>query len=707
MRKLTYLFLFILPFYSCGQNLDFLVPAPVAYDTDFQTYLTAVEATGVNLTPAQETAQNSFVLALKSAGLWTRMKTGYLFFNGSLEAGRINLKNPATYQTTVTSEVFYISASGVRSNGNDSYINQPFTGNEYANIQTDLTTISYINDGSSVPPSALTYGALPAGSLAHGVRTTSAAANYIGLYPRFSKDNDGYRYQSGGSNLFTSSTNRGLYVTTYNGTQTVIYKDGTKSSTNSTPATPTIAANRFILSNNNATTNGGASPSSFFDRVVSVDFLFDRFTDADELAFRNAFTTYILPLIDQTTPTRLLGWSSHCWFARDKAVYHSGSGKSFFGSVHNATQPLANYSQTIFELIHATGELKRFKLGTSNQQDDHNEPAILIRASDSRLVATYAEHGGAVIRWRISTNATDASAWGSESTLDPAGTGIRRYTYPSIFQVVNGDIYIFFRDQSLAGGEESQWAYIKSTNNGVTFSGYTQFSDFTYANAAQDPTNKDKIHFLVSEHPGDGNDPNQIGHFYFDASDGTFRKSDGTNVTANIPLAVANVTVIQSNALPIQCWIGDLIVDATGKPRATYTIIPNETTSLIKTEYYTEWTGTEWTTPHLLHTSATHYMETGGAPITSKWYSPGQCFDRGNPDRIIASKEVNGVCEIHVLTRVSSSSFTTVQKTFNSTYDQWRPFTTAAPDNNVFWMNKIDYRDWINAYYQELIIATY
>lgn len=394
--------------------------------------------------------------------------------------------------------------------------------------------------------------------------------------------------------------------------------------------------------------------------------------------------------------------TSHCWFARDKAVYHSGSNKTFFGQVHGPNN--STYRQYICQLDHATGIITKFQLGTVTEKDDHNEPSILIRASDSKLIAVYTEHSGSTIRWRISTNALDVSAWGSENTVDP--NAANSFTYPSIFQVTGGDIYIFFRDADVS---TSRWSYIKSTNNGTSFSGYTTYSAFTYNNAAQDPTNANIIQFVASEHPGDGDNPNYIVSFYFKADTATFHKTDGTNVTANIPLQAANTTIIKQNSSPVQCWIEDIVVDSTGKPRVLYNLIPDEPTSLDKDEYYSEWTGSAWTTPHLLHRSATHYMETEDliVNVESKWYAPLGCFDRGNINRIFSSKEVSGVCEIFLLTRVSSSSFTSTQKTFNSPFDQWRPFTTSAPDNNVFWLTKRFYDHWLNTYWQDLRYATF
>lgn len=689
----TLFFLFVSVFsFGQTQKLDFLSIAGggSSTDADFQAWLDAVPD---DPTSTEQAAINGFVIELKAQGLWTRMKTGNLMFVGSKSTAKINLKDPATYTLTEVNTVPFDLGRGISSDRYSSYMSQPFKSNEYAGIQTDLTVIQYIVDDNSAGDT----------NFSHGMRLTSAGGASIGLYPYYGSS-EGYHYHGGSSHTFTSTNSKGLYVHTYNGTSAVIYKDGTKTSSSLTPTAPNIGINRYIGSYNNASTNNGNTPFNYSGRQIAADFLFDRFDDTDEANFRNAFNTYILPLIG--ADNRIEN-SSHCWFARNRAVYHSGSNKTFFGNVYGPNN--ANYSQYIFQLDHATGVVTNFRLGSQVQKDDHNEPSILIRASDSRLIAVYTEHSASVIRYRISTNPLDISSWGAEQTVDP-NPGTTLYTYPSIFQVTNGDIYVFFRDAGVSGGATSNWSYMKSTNGGTSFGSAVVYSDYTYSNAAQDPTDANKIHFIVTEHPGDGDFPNTVGTFYFDASGATFHKTDGTNITAGIPLDATEVTILQSNNSPVQCWVEDIIVDATGKPRALFFLIPDETTSLTKDEYYTEWNGSAWTTPYKLHTASTHYMETdipSALDIDSKWYAPLGSFDRGNPDRIFSSKEVSGVCEIHKLTRVSASNFTSEQLTFNSGYDQWRPFTTSAPNRNVFWLNKRYYDDWINLYCQDLKYGSY
>lgn len=689
-QRITILFLF-LALQLQAQSLDFLAPRSVddVLDADYSAYVDAVELAGAELSDEIKLAQNAFVIELKNDGQWNRMKWGYFFFAGNLAACKVNLKNPATYALTGTP--VFDAGMGVRSNRYSSYLNQPFKSDEYVGLHTDLTVVQYIAEDNTEALAAFS----------HGMQTVGSTRAF-GMQP-YNTTLLGYKYHGTASiDATTTSNHRGLYVITYDGTNAVWYKDGVKDSDAATPDVATKSINRFILSVNTGATNGAATPTTYYDKAIALDFGFDRFNDADETAFRSNFTTNILPLIGQKRVEN----SAHCWFARNRAVYHSGSNKTFFSQVHGPSN--ANYSQYIFQLDNTTGIVTKFRLGSQTEKDDHNEPSIIIRASDSRLIAAYTEHQGATLRWRVSTNPLDISAWGAEQTFDPNASNI--FTYESIFQVTNGDIYIFFRDAAISGGSTSRWSYVKSTNGGTSFSGYTTYSDFTYSNATQDPTNANIIHFIVSEHPGDGDSPNQIATFYFNAGTGTFHTTGGTNITANIPISAAHATIIQQNSLPIQCWIEDIIVDATGKPRVLFNLIPDEPTSLTKDEYYSEWNGSAWTTPYLLHRSATHYMETDlpSAPdYDSKWYAPLGAFDRGNPDRIFSSKEVSGVCEIHILTRLSASNFTSTQKTFNSGHDQWRPFTVAAPVNNVFWTDKIYYDDWLNLFKEDLRYATY
>lgn len=677
-------------------------------DSSYQAYLNKITANGYVLPPSNiQIAQDRFVKDLKAAGLWSRMKTGYFFHAGSIETGRVNIKDPDTYTLTIAEQgpvvPIFIQGVGTRSNGITGYFIQPFKSNEYAGIESDLTIIQYLPH----QPFASQY---PVSTFSSGFDLTLAGAtdNYIATIPFYAEGLGSHRRGTTGNQSFTSNSHNGLLVSTYDGTNAVVYKDGTKTSEAVTPAVPNNSINRFILAANN---DGSAVVR--YARLVSADFLFDRFNDADEALFRSIWNTYKNSVnLDFQI---VCEYASHCWFARNKSAYDPTTNKSWIGQVHADSFAPANtgYSQFIFEINNDTNVITKFKLGTVTQYDDHNEPSILIRSSDNRLIAVYSEHSGALLRWRISTNPNDATAWGSEQTLNPVGGG-HVYTYPSVFEAENGHIYIFFRDQ--IGTTQRGWSYVKSTNGGATFGGYARITGVTYSTLAQDPNNKDKIHFLVCWHPDNTIiADNYILHGYWNCSTNTFHKSDGTDITASIPVDETDMTVIDTALIANDqdCWIEDIIIDNSGNPRVLYTKIPDMPTALLKDEYYSEWTGSAWTTPHLLHRSATHYMETEllDTNLLSIWYPPNSSFDRANPDRIFSSIETAGdfgnVCEIWELHRQSSSSFTRQQRTYNSAKDQWRPFTVASPTNNVFWLNKIYYDHWANEYYQTLVLKTY
>ncbi len=395
----------------------------------------------------------------------------------------------------------------------------------------------------------------------------------------------------------------------------------------------------------------------------------------------------------------MLDLSSYCWFTSPRAIYNATANKTWGGIVHSE---YPGHSQYIFTVDNVTELASAVRVGTVYEHDDHNEPSILVRASDNRLFTAYSEHSdpnGTLIRFRISTNALDASAWNAEGTIAPSGAST--YSYCNVFQVTNGDIYIFFRE---TGVGDTWWNFIKSTDGGATFGDDTRIIHKPYVRCWQNPADKDIIHFAASFHPNQLTTTNIVTHCYFDAGDGTWHKSDGTDVTANIPLVDANLTTIFSNTDPEQGWIEDLFLDASGYPRVLMTYYPNiDTTPILKKLYYSEWTGTAWSTPHEIHESMNKNI---GLVTLVNTYPSLASFDRANPNRIFASKEISGICEIFEITRVAANNFTSIQITNGSTYDQWRPFTVASPNRNVFWLNKIRYYSYLNDYNEQLFCKT-
>jgi hypothetical protein len=86
----------------------------------------------------------------------------------------------------------------------------------------------------------------------------------------------------------TSSTYKGLYCLTHDGTNDIVYKNGSKTSAVATPQAPALSQPFFILAKNAA----GAVQERFTNAYVAYTFFFNRFNDSDESSLRTILTTY-------------------------------------------------------------------------------------------------------------------------------------------------------------------------------------------------------------------------------------------------------------------------------------------------------------------------------------------------------------------------------------------------------------------------------
>jgi hypothetical protein len=94
---------------------------PAGYDSDAQTFFTAVEATGATISTMFKDAWNTFVVAQKGTdGSWSAFKALYPYYGATSAACAINAKTPGTFNITwVNSPTF--SATGVNFNGTTQY----------------------------------------------------------------------------------------------------------------------------------------------------------------------------------------------------------------------------------------------------------------------------------------------------------------------------------------------------------------------------------------------------------------------------------------------------------------------------------------------------------------------------------------------------------------------------------------------------------
>lgn len=106
------------------------------YDADALAFFTATGITDTSI----KNCVNTFVLDLKAAGIWTKMKAIYPFVGGTATTHKFNLKNPAdtdaAFRLTFNGGWTH-SSTGALPNGSTGYANSHF------NPSTDVTITSF------------------------------------------------------------------------------------------------------------------------------------------------------------------------------------------------------------------------------------------------------------------------------------------------------------------------------------------------------------------------------------------------------------------------------------------------------------------------------------------------------------------------------------------------------------------------------------
>jgi hypothetical protein len=192
------------------------LPAPVGYDADAQTYFDAVATNGGTLSTPEKDDINTFVVGLKTDGLWTGYFDKIHFTIESDKVGEINLMNPSgTKATFVNSPSF--SSTGVTLNGTNQYINSHWIGGASSNA-TDY----HFHISAYERTAGATAGVL------FGVKESANGAD-IYFYPYMS-GNIYYRSIRYGQVSTTASTGTGLFFGESIGTTAntkKLYRDAT------------------------------------------------------------------------------------------------------------------------------------------------------------------------------------------------------------------------------------------------------------------------------------------------------------------------------------------------------------------------------------------------------------------------------------------------------------------------------------------------
>jgi hypothetical protein len=322
-------------------------------DPDYQAALTLAESEDIVTPTAEENTQfSNLIKSWKASGLWDRAKTINIYGFGSKEFGEINLKDPDTFRHSEVGTVNYADGRGVRSPSSGNYYNTNYKGNQYAGIESDLTTVVFVEESNLTVIGETIVGAY--------ILSSSSATRYL-INP-FSNTTNGSRfaYNTPGLN-FRSSNHRGLLITSPNTGESIIWKDGAKTVNAATPVTPDINNDVLFLTVNISTSNGGLTPSaSTYKKYAMCLIRFDKFNDADELNFRNPWVTFLR----NTRPV------TNTYYVRPAGgSYGLEDGSSF----ENAWDGFADIDWTVFRLFDTL-----VVVGTHNEQLTVGAPYINI-----------------------------------------------------------------------------------------------------------------------------------------------------------------------------------------------------------------------------------------------------------------------------------------------------------------------------------------
>lgn len=271
-----------------------------------------------------------------------------------------------------------------------------------------------------------------------------------------------------------------------------------------------------------------------------------------------------------------------------------------------------------YDYNHATDFMRSVILHSTLGADDHNNPALLVRASDSRLLAFYSAHNGSEYYLRVSTNPLDATAWGTEATLD-SSLGMDSYTYANPIQLTgetNDPIWLFFRGDPPGATGWAQY-FSKSEDGGATWAAATRWlangSERPYAKFIQNGDSR--IDFACTDgHPVEVAGCS-IYHGYYQG--GNVYQSDGTLVGAIDagPYLPSAFTQVYDGA-SVEAWVHDIVIDVGGNPVIAYAAFESTTDHRYR---YAKWSGSAWIDNEIvaagtnLYTAQLHYS--GGISI--------------------------------------------------------------------------------------------
>lgn len=267
-------------------------------------------------------------------------------------------------------------------------------------------------------------------------------------------------------------------------------------------------------------------------------------------------------------------------------------------------------------------------------KDDHDQPAILRRSSDGKLVVAWCQHNiNNDVKVRVSSNADDSTSWAAIQTYT---TAVDTTSYTWLFEDSGGTIWLFYR---IAG---NGYYYRKSADGGASFGAETLFSDMGgdthpgYPSISQNLANPDRLDFIFARvilgAPSAWRD---LWHLYIDISSGTpvGYTSDGTLIAAGMPFSYSDGTQFYDSAVTTRdSWGWNSVSITASDIRLVFLTAPSAAQTTDHRYHHARWDGAAWSISEIDATKNSTGLATGSG---QELYTPGICFSKFDYNKIL------------------------------------------------------------------------
>jgi hypothetical protein len=397
-------------------------------------------------------------------------------------------------------------------------------------------------------------------------------------------------------------------------------------------------------------------------------------------------------LIRYSTPGTEVPNGAWTWFNTERAIVDAEASRVLVGSVSSGGSAAGDVVVQWYDPDdRRTGN---FVLHEGLENDDHDDPALMLRP-DGRYLAVYAGHNrDDLTRWRLSSEPHDPTSWGEERTFDNG----EATTYSNTFRLPEdrdgaGRTYTVTRTRNWDPN------VLVSTDAGTSFSYGGRLlqrgggGDRPYPRYAADD---ERIHLTVTEeHPRDFD--NGVYHAYL--SDGVLYDSHGDVLNEDVldgtmdapdPAELTTVFDVDDDASGrmTRSWTVDTALDGEGQPVALFQT-RHEDDWQDHRFFYARFDGDSWEHHHIAKAGA-------GLYDGERDYTGLGSIDPDDPSRLVISTtvdpETDGELANHELflgeTGDGGASWEWTALTEESGTDNLRPLWPAWSDERsaLVWM---------------------